>query len=221
MRGVQARRAHRGLGILAALVLATSASAAAAPYRPASRGLDATRVLVARLAARGRGEAAVTLTRTDPLGGPPQVEQGRLALEPPARARLDFPASGERVAVRAGGGEWIQPAAHQLVRLTRARSETAAGLWQVLLRGGEERFRERSSGARRRVLEAKPEGGEGLPDRITVDLDPQGLPAALELDDGSGSTVRYQFRGWRFSGPQGDRAFTLVPPRGYAVIDMP
>jgi len=218
MSRVLAARALPILGIALALALATSASAAGTPK---ASGLVATRALVARLTATGRGEAAVTLTRTDPLGGPPKVDKGRLALEPPARVRLDFAASGERVAMRAEGGEWIQPATQQMLRLTRERTEAAAGLWQVLLRGGEERFSERSSGARRRVLTARSDGGSGLPDRITVDLDARGLPAAIEMDDGSGGATRYAFRGWRFSRPKGDRAFTLEPPRGYAVIDMP
>jgi outer membrane lipoprotein-sorting protein len=218
MSPLGSRRARRVLGIAASVLLAATASAAPPKAAP---GLVATRALVERLTAAGRGEAAVTLKRTDPLGGPPQVEKGRIALEPPARVRLDFPASGERVAVRADGGEWVQPATQQMLRLTRQRTEAAAGLWQVLLRGGAERFRERSSGSRRCVLEAKPDSGSGIPDRITVELDARGLPTAIEMDDGSGSTTRYEFLGWRFSGPKGDRAFTLAAPRGYAVVDMP
>ncbi|MEK7824298.1 MAG: hypothetical protein AAB290_04565 [Candidatus Eisenbacteria bacterium] len=209
------RRAVVVLGVALALALASRAEAT-----PPTGGLAATRTLVARLAAAGRGETAVTLTRSDPMGGPAQVERGRLALEPPDRVRLDFPGSGERIAVRGDGGEWVQPAARQMVRLKREQTARVAGLWEVFLRGGNERFAERVAGERRFVLEAR-ESEEGLPERITVFLDARGLPVALEMDDWAGGGVRYAFKAWRFSRPSGARAFVLRPPSGFTVVDLP
>lgn len=186
----------------------------------AKGGLVATRTLVARLAAVGRGEAALTLTRHDPMGGPALIVRGRLALEPPDRVRLDFPTTGERIAVRREGGEWIQPAARQMVRLKPEQTDLAAGLWEVFLSGGNEHFTERRVGGGRFVLEARaPE--EGLPGSIHVALDARGLPAALEMTDASGDSVRYAFRAWRFTRASGAEAFVLQPPPGYAVVDLP
>jgi len=162
----------------------------------------------------------VTLTRSDPMGGPAQVMRGRLALEPPDRVRLDFPATGERIAVRGDGGEWVQPAARQMVRLKPEQTDLAAGLWEVFLRGGNDRFAERAVGARRFVLEARTQE-EGLPGKIQVVLDARGLPATLEMDDPSGGDVRYAFRGWRFTRASGVRAFALRAPAGYTVVDLP
>jgi hypothetical protein len=196
------------------------AAAGRADVPPVHGGLAATRVLVARLAAAGRGEAAVTLTRSDPMGGPAQVERGRIALEPPDRVRLDFPGSGERIAVRGDGGEWVQPAPRQMVRLKRAQIAWVAGLWEVFLRGGNNRLAERAGGARRFVLEPL-EPDEGLPERITLHLDTHGLPVALEMDEAAGGGVRYTFKAWRFSRPAGERAFVLKPPPGFAVVDLP
>ena len=186
----------------------------------AHRGLAATRMLVARLAAAGRGEAAVTLTQPDPMGGPARVERGRLALEPPACVRLDFPRTGERFATRADGGEWVQPAARQMVKLNREQTAVVSGLWAMFLGGGGGRFVERPDGARRFMLQAR-EAKDGLPDRITVLLDARGLPASLEMDDGQGGMVRYAFKRWRFSRASGVGAFTLRPPSGFTVIDLP
>jgi outer membrane lipoprotein-sorting protein len=196
------------------------ATAGRADAPPAHGGLAATRALVARLASAGRGEAAVTLTRSDPMGGPAQVERGRLALEPPDRARLDFPGSGERIAMRGDGGEWVQPATRQMVRLNRAQTASVAGLWELFLHGGNDRFTERAAGKRRFVLEAL-EPGDGLPERITVRLDTRGLPVALETDDAAGVGVRYAFGVWRFSRASGAPAFVLRPPAGFAVVDLP
>jgi outer membrane lipoprotein-sorting protein len=193
---------------------------AGAAVAPTGGGLKATRALVARLTTAGRGEAAVTLTRFDPMGGPEQVERGRLALEPPDRVRLDFTGSGERLAVRGDGGEWVQPATRQMLRLKREQTALAAGLWAMFLRGGNEHFVERAAGQRRFVLVArKPK--DGLPDRITVVVDARGLPVALGLVDATGDSVRYAFRAWRFSRAAGARAFVLQTPPGYAVIDLP
>jgi len=216
-------RPARLAGACAALVVAlvfarAGATRAAAPAN--LNGLASTRTLVTRLGAAGRGVANVTLTRTDPMGGPPVSTRGRLALEPPDRMRLDFPSSGERIAARRDGGEWIQPSAHQMVKLKPEQTELAAGLWQVFLRGGAGRFTERAAGARHYVLAARA-SEEPLPGEIHLKLDARGLPASLEMDDPSSGHVRYTFSAWRFSRPSGAAAFRLRAPKGYAVVDLP
>ena len=210
--------ARRHAGAVLSTVLALTLAGGAEGTRT-SAGLVATRALVARLTAAGRGEAVVTLTQSDPMGGPARIERGRLALEPPDRVRLEFPGSGERIAVRGDGGEWVQPAARQMVRLKREQTSLAAGLWAVFLRGGNERFTERAAGGRRFVLEARaPE--DGPPERITVVVDARGLPVSLEMEDPTGAGVRYAFRTWRFTRAAGIRAFVLKPPPGFTVIDL-
>jgi hypothetical protein len=134
--------------------------------------------------------------------------------------RLDFPASGERIALRGDGGEWIQPEARQLVRLARDRAGLAAWLWEVFLHGGTAGFRERPLGGRRFALEPR-ERDTGLPDGITLTLDPGGLPAEIEFAEPGGGATRYRFAGWRFTRARGVAAFALAAPRGYAVVDLP
>lgn len=200
-----------------ALVLAAGARG---DTSPAGGQLAATRALVAKLSALGRGEASITVTQSDPMGGPDQVQTGRLALEPPDRVRLDFPATGERVALRGEAGEWIQPQADQMVRLGREQAEMAAWLWEVLMKGGTGGFRERPAGPRRHALVPRdPEAG--LPESITVELDARGLPARIEFAELPGASTRYRFRDWRFMRPRGPAAFTLTAPRGYTVVEVP
>ncbi len=209
------RHARSALLLLVAL-LSTGGTGRA----DAAAGLAATRVLVARLAAAGRAEATVIITRPDPLGGVSNVQRGTLALEPPDRVRLDFPGTGERLAVHGDEGEWVQPAMRQLVRIQRDQVALAAWLWDVFLHGGGDRFIEREIGARRFVLEPR-EPHSGLPDRVTLRLDARGLPSGLEIDDAAADGASYRFSGWRFRRARGDSAFVLRPPPGYAVVDLP
>lgn len=207
------------LGLLATTALAATPAPTADP-KASAEGLRATRALVAKLAASGRGETAVTVTVADLMGGPDRVERGRLALEPPDRARLDLPVSGEKLAVRGDGGEWVQPSARQLIRLTREQAGLAAWLWGALLEGGRGDFIERATGERTFVLEPRdPESG--LPERVTVTLDASGLPASVEFEEAGGGATRYRFDGWRFRSARGASAFRLTAPSGYHVVDLP
>lgn len=205
------------LPLLLALALPPAVRAATPP---AAGGLVSTRTLVAKLSALGRGEASITVTMSDPMGGPDHVQTGRLALEPPDRVRLDFAATGERIALRGEAGEWIQPAARQMVRLGREQADMAAWLWEILMQGGTGGFTERSTGARRHAL-APLDRDAGLPESITVELDARGLPVRIEFAESPGVTTRYRFRGWRFMRPRGAAGFTLSAPRGYAVVAVP
>lgn len=195
------------------------ASVAGADTTRAGVGLAATRALVARLSALGRGEAAITVTQGDPMGGPDRVQAGRIALEPPDRVRLDF-AGGERLALRGEAGEWIQPQAEQMVRLGPGQAGMAAWLWEVLIQGGTGGFRERRLSPRRLVLVPRdPEAG--LPDSITVGLDARGYPALIEFAEVQGAATRYRFKEWRFTRARGPAAFTLTAPRGFTVVEIP
>jgi hypothetical protein len=175
---------------------------------------------VAKLAHSGRGEASVTVTREDPLGGPERVDRGRLALEVPDRVRLEFPSTGERLAVRGGGGEWVQPAARQMVRIRPDQAGLAAWLWEVFLTGGREAFAEESQGTRRFAL-APRDPESGLPERIEVAVDAKGLPEQVAFTGPDGVAVRYRFKGWRFLAARGTAAFTLAAPAGYTVVELP
>ena len=204
--------------ILAGSLAIAVSEASAAPVP--GGGLASTRALRGRLAANGRATAAVTVSIPDPMGGPGRTERGRLALEPPDRMGLDFPASGERIAVRRDGGEWLQPATRQLVRIQPEQAALASWLWDVFLRGGADRFRERSLGGRRFALTPRDEK-EGLPGHVVVTLDRRRLPVRLEIEDPTSVQMRYEFSGWRFSRPRGARAFVLTAPAGYSIVDRP
>jgi hypothetical protein len=204
-----------------ALAMAVALGLAGAPAAPSAESdLAGTRALVTRLKAAGRAEAAITVTLADPMGGPDRVQRGRIALEPPDRVRLDFAGSGERIALRGDGGEWIQPESEQLVRLRRDQAGLAAWLWEVFLHGGTAGFRERALAGRRFALEPR-ERDTGLPDGITLALDAAGLPVEIEFAEPGGGATRYRFAGWRFARARGATAFTLAAPRGYAVVDLP
>lgn len=206
---------------LVALVLSLSAGIASAGSAPASQPtLHSTRALVARLGKSGRGEVPVTVSRGDPLGGPDHVDEGRLSLEPPDRVRLDFAATGERIALRGDGGEWVQPGPRQMVKIRREQAGLATWLWEVFLAGGADTFVERASGERGYTLEPR-DREAGLPGRITIQIDSRGLPSEVRFTDADGTEARYRFRGWSFRAPKGAKAFTLSAPHGYATVDLP
>ena len=211
--------ARTPLALTLALALASPAAASAAPAAAPAATLGATRTLVARLARSGRGEAAVTVARSDPIGGPDRIDRGTLALEVPDRVRLDLK-GGERIALRGDGGEWLQPRARQLVRIRSEQAGLAAWLWEVFLRGGGTEFREKATGERRFALEPR-ERETGLPERIAVRLDERGLPAEIAFTEADGAEIRYRFRSWRFMAARGPKAFALQAPRGYEVVDLP
>jgi len=203
---------------VAMFILPALMAASPGPSAGSENGLAATRGLVERLVASGRGETDVTLTRPDPLGGPSRVERGKLVVEPPARLRLDFPQTGERLAVRGSGGEWVQPGPKQMIRLNADQCEQVAGLWSVFLHGGD--FNERRAGERRYLITPR-DLDSGLPDSITIKLDAHGLPVALETRTGDEPATRYDFKAWRFTRPAGDAGFVLKAPKGFAVVDLP
>jgi outer membrane lipoprotein-sorting protein len=219
-------RAALGIACAFALSIGAVCAAAGAESAPAAHpALRSTRALVAKLAKSGRGEAPVTVSRGDPLGGPDHVDEGRLALEPPDRMRLDFAATGERIALRGDGGEWVQPQARQMVRIRREQAGLATWLWEVFLEGGAEAFVEEPAGStregeRRYTLEPR-DREAGLPGRITIQIDSKGLPSEVRFTDTDGTEARYRFRGWSFRAARGGKAFTLSAPHGYAVVDLP
>ena len=198
--------------MLAAPSGAPSGAAGATPER-----LAATRALLDRLRASGRAEVAVRTVRPDPLGEGTRVVTGRLALEPPRFARLDL-STGERLTLRADGGDWLQPATRQLVRAGARSAGAALAWWGVLLESGHERFRERAEGRRTFVLTPADSEAAG-PTRVT--LGSGGLPAAIEVEDAAGERVTWRFSGWRFVRPRGRTAFVLEAPPGYDVVEMP
>ena len=197
-----------------ALLLALGLSAVAAA---GGEALRSTRGLLAQLRAAGRAEARVATTVQDPLSGRPQTTSGRLALELPRQARLDF-AGGESLTLREDGGDWLQPRARQLVR-SGPRSAEAAMSWSaLLLASGAGPFRERSLG--NNVYEVAAIGPDSL-ETQRVWLRTDGLPARLELTTAAGETCSVRLGGWRFARARGRRAFVLSAPVGFEVVELP
>ncbi len=206
----------RVLSILVASILLTMFGigigvASAAP-------LEASRALLAGLRSKGRAEATLRYTLEGVPGEPGRPIRGTLALEPPDRARLDVATTGETIAVRADGGDWLDPAAGQLVRLSPARVAPALRWWRVLLGGGGEvRERRDSPGRWWLILPAR----AGVPaDSALVQLDAQGLPARLDLPSGDGPAL-YRLSSWRFLAAKGASAFTLKAPPGVVEVRLP
>ena len=197
-----------------ALVLACGFLTAAA--RPPLRS---TQALLARLRATGRAEAAVETQVEDLLSGKTRIVRGRLALELPHRARLDFPA-GESLTLREDGGDWLQPHTRQLVR-SGPRSAEAAMRWSaLLLESGSEDFRERPLAGR--GYELAPTGRDSASgERQRLWLGANGYPARVEIVNPGGERRAYRLSGWRFIHARGRAAFVLRAPPGFETVDLP
>jgi hypothetical protein len=215
---VNARAALHALALIAALV---PVEVAAGPAAPRAAPLESARVLFARLAAAGRAEAQLRWSVTGPDGAP-VPQGGSLALEPPSLARLAVPATGERVTLRADGGEWLQPSLRQLVRLTPRHTGAAMRWWRLLAGGGSgagvtARERKLAPGRYRLVLAA-----DGAPeaDSAEVWLDARGLPSRLVLG-APGDDQEYRLSGWRFVRARGAGDFRLSAPPGFEDVTLP
>jgi len=218
---VSARRAHHTAHALAlsfACALALTLTGALVPAHAAVTAPASTRSLAAGLARGGRAEVTLRWTAPAIPGGRAERLRGTLAVEPPDRARLDVPATGERITLRSDGGEWLQPSLHQMM-LLKARHSVAAMRWWRLLAGAEP-ANERRLGPRRYrlVLAATPAAPA---DSAEVSLDAAGLPARLELDDGTGGRLVYELSGWRFTRARGAAAFRVSAPAGIETVELP
>jgi hypothetical protein len=169
---------------------------------------------------RGAGRAQVRIERRafDAGSAEERVVRGRVALEPPALARVDFD-GGESVTVREDGGEWLQPALKQLVRLGPARARSALGWCDLLLAPGAGVIaaRDLPDG---RVLLLRPEAGS-VSDSAWATLDTSGQPTLLEVRENAGELVRVRLRHWTMGSARGRAAYVIAPPHGFEVVDLP
>lgn len=200
----------------AALLGLALACAGAGPALATAAGLQASAALARELGAGRRAEATLRWDMPGAPGARPRTVSGTLALEAPDRVRLDLAGTGERLAARADGGEWLQPATKQLLRFGARHASPAIRWWRVLL-GDARGVRERRVSAQRYVLVQSDEAG--LADSATVTLDARGLPVRLELP-GAG-TPAYRLSSWRFTRARGPSGFRLAAPAGYEQIDLP
>lgn len=197
----------------ALLALSASPPVAAAVTAP----LASSRALIAGLRSSGRAEAALQLSRLDPLSGRTNVVRGRLVLELPRLARMELE-DGQRLTLRADGGDWLQPATRQLVR---AGSRSAAGAlmwWGALLDPQATGVLERKAGARQYVL-TQAGAGESLAQLIELGAD--GLPRRLTVQTSPGERVEYRLTRWRFARSRGPADFVLKAPKGFEVVELP
>ncbi len=193
--------------------LATVASGA-----PSAWGAAFLLRLGARLRAEGHAECRFVRIVTDSWTGRPTRTPGRIALEPPDRARLDFPTTGERVTLRGDGGEWLQPRLRQLVAFGPARAGDARRWWQLLIDGSAPGI-DVSARPGRRLLLVSTGGGVG-PDSASLELDAAGLPTRLGVEDGA-QQVEYRFSRWTFGPPRGTAMFQQRAPAEYERVEMP
>lgn len=201
----------RTVGAALAVLLALAGAAAdAAPAARLAPFLD-------RLRAAGRAEVRLSRRAFDPASGAERMTHGRVALEPPALARLDF-AGGESITLRDDGGEWLEPALAQLVRLGPERARGALGWCDLLLdaRASDISQQDLADG---RVLLVRQ--APDFSDSAWVTLDAHALPSALEYHDGPGASERLTLQHWTFSHARGRAAFVLQAPHGYEVVDLP
>lgn len=202
-----------------AVVIAGLAGAPGAPVA-AEDATVVTRALVRKLKA-GSGEVAFERVAPDPMSGTSTTTRGTLTLEPPDRAALRFTATGERITLRGDGGEWLQPPLRQLVRFDRERATAALRWWQLMLDARSAAgFEALPRGPRTWTVVVR--GGRGEPgDSARVRLAADGLPDRIAIDEGLGMIAEYRLRNWRFGPARGRAAFTVAPPKGYEVVELP
>jgi len=198
---------------LVALGVASCVAARAEPARGAGAGL------LARLNAAGRAEARIERRAPDPLGGGERRASGRLALELPDRARLDFDDTRESLTLRSDGGEWLQPALHQLIRFGPESARVGLRWWSVMLGRGGIAHAERAAAGGRTLLTLAPESGS-VRDSAWVTLGRDALPRELEVVEPDGGHAVYRIGRWKFLAPRGATAFVLHGPAGYEIVDM-
>ena len=214
----------RALVALALVVAALGAGAAFGDDAPApepakaSPTLESTRALAAGLKRTGRAEVTLAWDVTGLPGATPQRMRGALAVEPPDRARLDIARTGERITLRADGGEWLQPSVHQLVIL-KPRHSVGAMRWWRLLAGGAGATERKLATGRYRLLVAATATADA--DSADVSLGAGGLPEQLELDDGAGGRLIYRLSGWKFTPARGAAAFRITAPPGTETVELP
>jgi outer membrane lipoprotein-sorting protein len=179
--------------------------------------LESTRALAAGLHRTGRAEVTLAWDMAG-ADGAAQSMRGALAVEPPDRARLDVAHTGERITLRADGGEWLQPSVHQLMILKPRHSVGAMRWWRLLAGGAGATEKKLAAGRYRLVVAATPASDA---DSAEVSLGSGGLPERLELDDGSGSRMIYRLTGWKFTPARGAAAFRITAPPGTETIELP
>jgi len=208
--------------VVAAFALGLCSLAAAPPGAPAKSQpagvLESTRALLAGIQRTGRAEVTLDWDVAGLAGGSPQKMRGALAVEPPDRARLDVAHTGERITLRADGGEWLQPAVHQLMILKPRHSVGAMSWWRVLAGGSGATERKLAAGRYRLVVAGTPTSDA---DSADVSLGAGGLPARLELDNGTGSRTVYRLSGWKFTPARGASAFRITAPPGTETVELP
>lgn len=192
--------------------LESGAAGAAAPRaNPARR-------FAQRVANAGRAEARFSRSFADPLAGRAHTVRGEIAVEPPDRVSLSFPATGERIVVRSDGGEWLQPGLRQMLTLDRERAGAARRVWNVLLGEDGDRSARRAADGRWQVTLG--DSTDGVAETAWVTFDGAGSPVKIEVEE-SGTPTVYGFTGWRFAKPRGRAAFVLKAPAGYEVVTLP
>ena len=197
--------------VLVLAILAHTSAFAATP-------LPSVSALVKRLQTSGRGEATLAQTVVS-AGETLRADRGRLSLEPPDRMRIDFQTSGEKVTMRADGGEWIQPSMKQLLKLRPEQAQAAVSTWRAFMDGGAATYRETARGSRRyRLVPLEP--SDGTADSIDVELGADGLPRRLQLWIADQRWL-LTLGSWTFGKPKGSPAFTLRAPSGYSVFEWP
>jgi hypothetical protein len=169
---------------------------------------------------RGAGRAEVRIERRtfDVAAGAERMVRGRVSLEPPAFARVDFD-GGESVTLREDGGEWLQPTLRQLVQLGPARARSALGWCDLLLgpRPGGIVQRDLKDG---RVLLLRP-SAQGVADSAWATLNASGQPVSLDVRVGAGELEHVRLSHWTMLAARGRGSFVLEAPRGFEVIELP
>ncbi|MGH3054637.1 MAG: LolA family protein [Gaiellaceae bacterium] len=208
----------RCLRLAAAVVCAIALLCAAGSGAPATEHASRLAPFFARVRGAGRAQVQIERRTRSALAEGEQVTRGRVTLEPPARARVDFE-GGECVTVRDDGGEWLQPAFRQLVKLGPERARGALGWCDLLLgdRAGAIRSHDLADG---RVLLVRAEGPNAA-DSAWASLDASGQPTVLEFRAASGELERTRLTHWSFSAARGRAAFVLTAPHGFEIVDLP
>lgn len=207
------RRTCLTLFLAPALALIVSGHAAA------SGTPRAAKKLVSELRERGRAEVGFTRVHHDMLRDEDVTLHGRLVLEPPHLAKLEFDETQERISLRDDGGEWLQPRLEQMLRFEPQRAWAALRWWRLFAGSEESEWTERRVGDDTYVVRMGLE--LGIADSARVRVGPDGLPLEIRIRETGDQPVVYSMGRWRFVPARGEKDFVLKAPKGYEVFDMP
>ena len=186
----------------------------------------AARALGARLAAVHGLTAHFTQTLDAASLPSPQIEEGTLYLLRPGRMRWDYSRPAGKLALADGVRTWLYLPEDRQALSAPLGSGADSGATLLMRETPDLTAEFEASWSRERgrddrpILALKPRAADAPYDRILVETDAGGFPAALTVLDALGGRVVYRFTGLRFVDTLDPALFRFTPPAGVSVQEI-